>query len=106
MLQNAKVMFGEVKLDTFSAVLLLRLAAWSPDRLSSIWFDAFWISICCVAAATVRRVLLPELVVSELDVTRVERSPVGELNVLADREGERLGVRRDGVGLRDQRNRC
>ena len=61
MLQNANRMLGDVKLDTFRALLPFRLSAWSPERLSSIWLDAFWISISCVAAATLRNITVPKL---------------------------------------------
>src|SRR5439155_19755089 len=60
-LQKAKVMFGEGKLSTVSLVLLFRLTAWSPDRLSSIWLDALLNSISCVSAATFRKITVPKL---------------------------------------------
>src|SRR5579859_7197076 len=60
-LQKAKVMLGEVKLVTVSLVSDFRLAAWSPDRLSSIWLDAFCTSISWVAAATLRKITVPKL---------------------------------------------
>src|SRR5215472_9976169 len=61
MLQNRNVMFGEVKLLTVSLLSPFRLAAWSPERLSSIWSVAFWTSISWVAAATLRRITVPKL---------------------------------------------
>ena len=47
-----------------------------------------------------------EPVVCELDVVGGQWSSVGELDVLADRERESLGVRRNRVGLGDQRDWC